>query len=85
MRTLVAALAGLAVVTSSAAAFAQNTDDTRTQFVNFDEFLVEGEIVAPKLQRHVVVDDVDFEPVHDLERSFMPELRGSVDSPVLEE
>lgn len=77
MRRIIAALTVIAFMGSASMAFAQSNDTPESQFIDFDEYLVNGQVVAPQVQRHRAVDAVNFDRLHELERSFMPELKQS--------
>ena len=83
MRRLIALVVALAFLVPSTAAFAQSTDGPKTQFVEFDEFLVPGERGGPSIILVEPKPNADFDKLRNLERSFMPELRESAQASAL--
>lgn len=83
MRRLIALLVAVAFSISSAGAFAQSTDAPKTQFVEFDEYLVPGERGGPSVIRVDPTSKADFDKLRNLERSFMPELKKSTQTQAL--
>jgi hypothetical protein len=85
MRRLIAFLVVLAFVFPAASAFAQSKDSVEKKFYIFGPHVVDGQVKGPKVEIYTDTGSSDFEPLRDLKRSFMPELRESTQAQALNE
>lgn len=70
MKALTALLTIFAILLASTAVFAQS-EETKHQFIDIGPMFVDGETQAPQLLRYDGTPRAEFEPLLQMEKSFM--------------
>lgn len=93
MRRLVTLIAGIALLTLSAPAVAQDGGggggggeggDQRSKFYDFGDMVVDGELKTPEVQRADGRGDAKFDRLLDLKKSFLSKIQESTEEEALE-
>jgi len=70
----------------SASAMAQSDQgsDLPTEFVNMEEYLVDGQVKKAAVSRHSALDRAKFKPLRLVKRSLLPELKETASDAALD-
>ena len=71
MKYLVAITTAFVVIGFSSLAFA---DDEETQFIEFDQYVIDGQFVEPQVSHSGALGQAQFGPISSLEASFLDKI-----------
>ncbi len=75
MKQLIAMMVlGAAALLSPSAAQAQDAEEPRTKFYNFDDMLIDGEFKKPDIMKNKAREKAGFKRLVDLKKNFLPKV-----------
>lgn len=85
MRKIITAILTVSVLLgASATAFAQDGDEPRAKFYNFDDMLIDGEFKKPDVMQTEAKERARFDRLSNLKKSFLPKVRETTEESALQ-
>ncbi|MBH24897.1 MAG: hypothetical protein CMH57_10670 [Myxococcales bacterium] len=79
----VCVVVAMGLVLTGSVAFAQDDDDVKTKFYDFDDMLIDGDIKKPEGMVYGVTERAKFERLLSLKKSFLPKIEETAKDDVL--
>ena len=82
-KLVVCMVVAMGMVLSTSAAFAQDEEDVKTKFYDFDDMLIDGEFKKPEGFVYGSIEKAKFDRLLSLKKSFLPKIEQTAKSDVL--
>lgn len=73
-KSIAMALFGAALLITPATVFAQDSEETRSKFYNFDDMLIDGKFRKPDIMKQKAREKAGFKRLLKLKKNFLPKV-----------